>query len=153
MGNGHAERNLALIRQLEAETRKLLETLDQPGPKQPAWVQETTSPKDSRFTAGHIRPSIDPSKAAQASKRLTALAWSPRRIPTGSFESCADLLRPDAGPSPARSLLYVYRRHLLASGSGLASTDPGFTLASQTARRRSRKEREYLPCSNRRPLH
>ena len=31
MAYGHAERNLALIRQLEAETRQLLESLNQPG--------------------------------------------------------------------------------------------------------------------------
>jgi len=43
MGYGHAERNLALIRQLEAETRDLLETLDQPDPEQPAWLQKVTS--------------------------------------------------------------------------------------------------------------
>jgi hypothetical protein len=43
MGYGHAERNLALIRQLEAETRDLLETLDQPDPEQSAWLQEVTS--------------------------------------------------------------------------------------------------------------
>jgi predicted transcriptional regulator len=40
MGYGHAERNLALIRQLEAETRELLGTLDQPDPEQSAWLQE-----------------------------------------------------------------------------------------------------------------
>jgi hypothetical protein len=45
MGYGHAERNLALIRQLEAETRDLLETLDQPDPEQSAWLQEVTSPE------------------------------------------------------------------------------------------------------------
>jgi hypothetical protein len=43
MGYGHAERNLALIRQLEAETRELLGTLDQPDPEQSAWLQEVTS--------------------------------------------------------------------------------------------------------------
>jgi hypothetical protein len=32
MGYGHAERNLALIRQLEAETNALLDRLDQPDP-------------------------------------------------------------------------------------------------------------------------
>jgi len=42
MGYGHAERNLALIRQLEAETRELLGTLDQPDPEQSAWLQEVT---------------------------------------------------------------------------------------------------------------
>jgi hypothetical protein len=45
MGYGHAERNLALIRQLEAETRDLLETLVQPDPEQSAWLQEVASPE------------------------------------------------------------------------------------------------------------
>jgi hypothetical protein len=40
MAYGHAERNLALLRQLEAETRQLLESLDQPDPEQSAWLQE-----------------------------------------------------------------------------------------------------------------
>ena len=39
MAYGHAERNLALLRQLEAETRQLLESLDQPDPEQSAWLQ------------------------------------------------------------------------------------------------------------------
>jgi hypothetical protein len=43
MAYGHAERNLALLRQLEAETRQLLESLDQPDPQQSAWLQEVTS--------------------------------------------------------------------------------------------------------------
>jgi hypothetical protein len=45
MGYGHAERNLALIRLLEAETRELLGTLGQPDPEQSAWLQEVTSPE------------------------------------------------------------------------------------------------------------
>jgi hypothetical protein len=40
MTYGHAERNLALLRQLEAETRQLLESLHQPDPEQSAWLQE-----------------------------------------------------------------------------------------------------------------
>jgi|HubBroStandDraft_6_1064221.scaffolds.fasta_scaffold2034312_1 hypothetical protein len=36
MAYGHAERNLALIRQLEAETRQLLESLNQPDAEQSA---------------------------------------------------------------------------------------------------------------------
>ena len=44
MAYGHAERNLALIRQLEAETRKLLGSLDQLDPEHSAWLQEVTSP-------------------------------------------------------------------------------------------------------------
>jgi hypothetical protein len=44
MAYGHAERNLALLRRLEAETRELLESLDQPDPEQSAWLQELTSP-------------------------------------------------------------------------------------------------------------
>ena len=43
MAYGHAERNLALIRQLEAETRNLLASLDRPDPEQSAWLQEITS--------------------------------------------------------------------------------------------------------------
>jgi hypothetical protein len=45
MGYGHAERNLALIRQLEAETRQLLDTLDQLDPEQSAWLRVVTSPE------------------------------------------------------------------------------------------------------------
>ena len=37
---GHAERNLALLRQLEAETRQRLESLDQPDPEQSACLQQ-----------------------------------------------------------------------------------------------------------------
>jgi len=40
MAYGHAERNLALIRQLAAETRELLNTLDQPDPEHLAWLRE-----------------------------------------------------------------------------------------------------------------
>ena len=43
MAYGHAERNLALLRQLEAETGQLLESLDQPDPEQSAWLQEAAS--------------------------------------------------------------------------------------------------------------
>jgi hypothetical protein len=48
MAYGHAERNLALLRQLEAETRQLLESLDQPDPDQSAWLQEVTGKEDDR---------------------------------------------------------------------------------------------------------
>jgi len=41
MTYGHAERNLALIRQLEAETRQLLENLGQPDARQSAWLQDS----------------------------------------------------------------------------------------------------------------
>jgi hypothetical protein len=50
MAYGHAERNLALIRQLEAETRKLLGSLNQLDREQSAWLQEVASP---RSQAGH----------------------------------------------------------------------------------------------------
>jgi hypothetical protein len=45
---GHAERNLALLRQLETETRQLLESLDQPDPEHSAWLQDTTSKAGDR---------------------------------------------------------------------------------------------------------
>ena len=43
MSYGHAERNLSLIRQLEAETSRMLASLDQPIPEQPAWLQESAA--------------------------------------------------------------------------------------------------------------
>ena len=51
MAYGHAERNLALLRQLEAETRQLLESLDQPDPEQSAWLQEVTCRGDDCATS------------------------------------------------------------------------------------------------------
>jgi hypothetical protein len=48
MAYGHAERNLALLRQLETETRQLLESLDQPDPEQSAWLHEATGKADNR---------------------------------------------------------------------------------------------------------
>ena len=54
MGYGHAERNLALIRQLEAETRELLGTLGQPDQEQSAWLQKITCPE--RQAAHQCRP-------------------------------------------------------------------------------------------------
>ena len=44
MAYGHAERNLALIHQLEAETLNLLGSLEQPDSDQPAWLQEIIRP-------------------------------------------------------------------------------------------------------------
>ena len=44
MAYGHAERNLALIRQLEAETEDLLGTLKELDPEQSAWWQDHHSP-------------------------------------------------------------------------------------------------------------
>jgi hypothetical protein len=41
MAYGHAERNLALIRQLEAETRQLLAGMDQQEAEQPAGLRQS----------------------------------------------------------------------------------------------------------------
>jgi LuxR family maltose regulon positive regulatory protein len=46
MSYGHAERNLAMLRQLEAETRELLASLDGLDPERSAWRQEATSSGD-----------------------------------------------------------------------------------------------------------
>jgi hypothetical protein len=43
MTYGHAERNLALIRQLEAETRQLLDSFPQLDHEQSAWPEEANS--------------------------------------------------------------------------------------------------------------
>jgi hypothetical protein len=48
MSYGHAERNLALIRQLEAETSRLLASLDQTDPEQSAWLQDTAAGTGTR---------------------------------------------------------------------------------------------------------
>jgi hypothetical protein len=45
MAYGHAERNLALIRQLEAETRQLLASVTQLDPDQSAWMLEASPDK------------------------------------------------------------------------------------------------------------
>lgn len=47
MAYGHAERNLALIRQLEAETRQLLESLSQPDHEQAAWREDALAREES----------------------------------------------------------------------------------------------------------
>ncbi len=49
MAYGHAERNLSLIRRLEAETMQLLDGLDELDPEQSAWLHEVT-------VAGELTP-------------------------------------------------------------------------------------------------
>jgi hypothetical protein len=65
MAYGHAERNLAQIRQLEAETRKLLGSLDQLDPEQSAWSQEVPGP--GRQAIHQYRP-----ETATASRRSSS---------------------------------------------------------------------------------
>jgi hypothetical protein len=64
MAYGHAERNLTLIRQLEAETKKLLGSLNQLDPEQSAWLHEVAGP---RRQAGH---QYRPEPAMQTSRAL-----------------------------------------------------------------------------------
>jgi hypothetical protein len=52
MAYGHADRNLALIRGLEVETRKLLEGLDQLTPEQSAWLREVAGPVRQAVSPG-----------------------------------------------------------------------------------------------------
>ena len=53
MAYGHAERNLALIRQLEAETSQLLDSLPQLNHEQPAWTEgPRTGPPGTASVAG-----------------------------------------------------------------------------------------------------
>jgi hypothetical protein len=60
MAYGHAERNLALISQLEAETRDLLSRLGHPDLEQSACLQGISNPGKTatcaRPRAGPIRP-------------------------------------------------------------------------------------------------
>jgi len=48
MSYGHAERNLAAIRQLEAETRELLLGLAELDPEQEQWLKSGRPPYQSR---------------------------------------------------------------------------------------------------------
>ena len=78
MAYGHAERNLALLRQLEAETRQLLESQEQPDSEQSAWPQEVTTsgdnPRLGDRTGQKARQGCPDSKEAWARSG----AWPPR---------------------------------------------------------------------------
>jgi hypothetical protein len=65
MAYGHAERNLAVIRQLEAETVQLLDGLDELDPEQSAWLHEIT--RSGGLSARRCRPTAV--AAAQATLR------------------------------------------------------------------------------------
>jgi hypothetical protein len=56
MAYGHAERNLALLRQLEAETLQLLKSVDQPDLEQSTYLQEVTN----RGVTSVLLPAIEP---------------------------------------------------------------------------------------------
>jgi hypothetical protein len=62
MAYGHAERNLALLRQLEAETGQLLESLDEPDSEQSAWLQEVAS-------RGEVKGSLEGATTGRSDKR------------------------------------------------------------------------------------
>jgi hypothetical protein len=90
MAYGHAERNLALLRQLEAETGQLLESLDQPDPEQSAWLQEVAS-------RGEVTGSLERATTDRSGKRtlfaerpvafLVANGRTPR--PSGPCPKCS----------------------------------------------------------------
>jgi len=48
MAYGHAERTLAAIRLLEAETRELLDGLPEMDPEQSQWRRAVTAPRSQR---------------------------------------------------------------------------------------------------------
>ena len=60
MAYGHAERNLAAIRRLEAETEELLSSLPQSGSGQSRWLQQTANANSqhprrvSAWEPGHL---------------------------------------------------------------------------------------------------
>ena len=67
MAYGHAERNLTLVRLLEAETTNLLRTLEQLDPEQSAWLQDHH----------RSRPLRAQSAPAAAADRMMLAAESP----------------------------------------------------------------------------
>ena len=74
MSYGHAERNLALIRQLEAETRDLLGSLGQLDLEQSAWLQDRHRSRPDR---------------AQPSTFGTATCRPTTCLPRAGFEICS----------------------------------------------------------------
>jgi len=59
MAYGHAERNLALLRQLEAETRQLLESVDQPDPELLTFLQGVTNKEVTSVLLPAVEPAPD----------------------------------------------------------------------------------------------
>jgi len=59
MAYGHAERNLALLRQLEAETCQLLESVDQPDPEFLTFVQGVMSREVTLVLLPAVEPAPD----------------------------------------------------------------------------------------------
>jgi hypothetical protein len=56
MAYGHAERNLALIRRLEAETEQLIHSLEHPVPGQSAVSREAVGSMDAAACAAGASP-------------------------------------------------------------------------------------------------
>jgi len=78
MAYGHAGRNLALIRQLEAETRQQLESLNQPDAEQSAWLQT------ARLVLPPPRmPAEDESASTDQDEKITAI----RHVPLGGLDA------------------------------------------------------------------
>jgi hypothetical protein len=101
MAYGHAERNLALIRQLEAETRQLLATVTQPDPEQSAWMLEA-SPEAPRIT-WHLCPAGSPNQHCGLWLSGTLSALRAILIPTSGSRSALTRAR-RARRQPRRSL-------------------------------------------------
>jgi len=57
MSYGHAERNLAAIRLLEAETRELLNGLDQLDPERAQWLRDGAESAPRRLESAWAVPS------------------------------------------------------------------------------------------------
>ena len=88
MAYGHAERNLALIRQLEAETRQLLERLDQSAAEQSACLQTARlAPPPPRI------PAEDGSASTDQNEKLTAIT----HVPLGDWMCPPGTLLPGNG--------------------------------------------------------
>jgi hypothetical protein len=77
MAYGHAERNLALIRQLEAETAQLLGDVAEPNPEQSAWQRDVASQGKPTVTLSASQELLDGSHAGQRRDRgpEAATAW------------------------------------------------------------------------------
>lgn len=81
MAYGHAERNLAQIRQLEAETVQLLGSGAEPDPEQSAWLRDVAS---------QGKPTVTSAAYAEASvSRATSVSVSRGDSAASSAGSCS----------------------------------------------------------------
>jgi hypothetical protein len=117
MAYGHAERNLAAIRRLEAETEELLSSLPQSGSGQPRWLQQTAKANSQQAGAPII---IDDRLWGAA----VALNFASDDLPAAAVEriaNFADLTTTAMSNAETRSELIASRARAVAAADHSSS--------------------------------